>query len=57
MDSREGDLTEEDDERMLDLLKRTREATGMTLDFLADLTDGLSYNFAAILCGRSFLFP
>lgn len=47
----------EDDKRMLALLKKTRDETGMTLDLLADLTDGLSYSFSAILCGSSALLP
>lgn len=45
------------DEKMLVLLKEAREVSGMPLDFWADLTEGLPYNFAAILCGRSFLIP
>lgn len=45
------------DQRTLALLKRARDASGMSLDFWADLTEGLDHNCVAILCGRSALFP
>jgi len=41
----------------LDLLKRAREESGMSLDFWADLTEGLPYSSLAILCGKSSIFP
>lgn len=41
----------------LTLLKQAREASGLPLDFWADLTEGLPYSCLAILCGRSSLFP
>lgn len=50
-------MTDVEDIVTLDLLKRARHESGMPLDFWADLTEGLPHNFAAILCGRSFLFP
>lgn len=45
------------EEEMLKLLKMARRESGLPLDFWADLTEGLPYNFAAILCGRSSIFP
>ncbi len=42
---------------LLKLLKEARAASGLPLDFWADLTDGLPHNCAAILCGRSSIFP
>lgn len=42
---------------ILPLLKAARDASGLPLDFWADLTDGLPYSCVAILCGRSSLFP
>lgn len=45
------------DSQILELLKGARNASGLPLDFWADLTDGLPYNAVAILCGRSALFP
>lgn len=44
-------------EDVLRAMKVARESTGIPLDFWADLTEGLPYNFAAILCGRSAIFP
>lgn len=41
----------------LELLKDARAASGLSLDFWADLTDGLPYSAVAILCGRSSVFP
>lgn len=41
----------------LGLLIAAREVSGLSLDFWADLTDGLPYKSVAILCGRSALFP
>lgn len=46
-----------DETKLLEAMKRAREETGLPLDFWADLTDGLPYSFAAILCGRSAIFP
>ena len=45
------------DEEMLEVLKDARRESGLPLDFWADLTDGLPHNFAAILCGKSSIFP
>lgn len=50
-------LTEDEDEKLLEQMKRARAETGLPLDFWADLTEGLPYRFAAILCGRSPIFP
>ena len=41
----------------LDLLKGARAASGLSMDFWADLTEGLPYKELAILCGRSSIFP
>ena len=41
----------------LALLKQAREASGLPLDFWADLTEGLPYSAVAILCGRASIFP
>lgn len=43
--------------QLLAAMKAAREETGLPLDFWADLTDGIPYSFAAILCGRSSIFP
>lgn len=43
--------------KLLVLLKQARRDSGLPLDFWVDLTDGLPYNFVAILCGRSAMFP
>ncbi len=45
------------DETLLETMKKARAETGLPLDFWADLTDGIPHNFAAILCGRSSIFP
>lgn len=50
-------MSDFDEEDLLALLKKARGESGLPLDFWADLTDGLPHNFAAILCGRSFLIP
>lgn len=42
---------------LLRLMKKARAETGLPMDFWADLVDGLPYKFAAILCGRSAIFP
>lgn len=47
----------ESDELLLGAMKEARKVSGLPLDFWADLTDGIPHNFAAILCGRSFLIP
>lgn len=47
----------DDDTELLEMLKRAREISGMSLDFWADLTDGLPQSCVAILCGRSSIFP
>ncbi len=41
----------------LALLKSLRTSTGLTLDFWADLTDGLPYSSLAILCGNASASP
>lgn len=46
-----------EDEKLLNAMKEARRETGLPLDFWADLTDGLPYSFATILCGRSSIFP
>lgn len=51
-----GGLGMAQDER-LKLLKAARLASGLPLDFWADLTEGLDYSSLAILCGRSAMFP
>lgn len=50
-------MTDDEDKSLLDAMKRARSETGLPLDFWSDLTDGLPYSFAAILCGRSSIFP
>lgn len=50
-------MTESEDAMLLALLKAARDESGLPLDFWADLTDGMPYSLAAILCGRSFLIP
>lgn len=45
------------DAKLLEAMKRARKETGLPLDFWADLVDGLPYKAAAILCGRSAIFP
>lgn len=45
------------DEERLELLKKARLESGLPLDFWHDLTEGLSHNSTAILCGRSSIFP
>lgn len=42
---------------LLALLKQARAESGLSLDFWADLTEGLPQSCVAILCGRSSLFP
>lgn len=41
----------------LEMLKMARDASGMSLDFWVDLTDGLHHSTVARLCGRAALFP
>ena len=51
-------MTRQSDERtLLQLLIEARNTSGLSLDFWADLTDGLPYKSAAILCGRCAMFP
>lgn len=50
-------MTEDEQEDVLRMMKQAREATGLSLDFWADLLDGLPYSCSAILCGRSSIFP
>lgn len=50
-------MQKDKDAELLAAMKRAREQTGLPLDFWADLVDGLPYRFAAILCGRSPIFP
>lgn len=45
------------DAARLALLKQARAASGMPLDFWADLTQGLPYNSLAILCGNASVIP
>lgn len=46
-----------DDDKRLAALKLARTASGMSLDFWVDLTEGLPYSALAILCGNSSVFP
>ena len=48
-------MTDEHD--LLEKMKAARLESGLPLDFWADLTDDIPYKFAAILCGRSSIFP
>lgn len=50
-------MTEKEEIQLLDKMKAARAETGLPLDFWADLVDGLPYSFAAILCGKSPIFP
>ena len=45
------------DEEFLAMIKQARTDSGLPLDFWVDLTEGLPHNIAAILCGKSALFP
>lgn len=45
------------DKEILELLKSARNTSGMSLDFWADLTDGLPHSCVAILCGKASIFP
>lgn len=45
------------EDRRLAALKQLRRATGLTLDVLTDLTEGLPYSSLAILCGNSSTLP
>lgn len=45
------------DDALLAAMKKAREMTGLSLDFWADLTDGLDHKCALILVGRSSIFP
>ena len=45
------------DSERLKLLKEARCASGLTLDFWVDLTDGLDQRSLEILVGRSSIFP
>lgn len=45
------------DSEFLNMLKEARNNSGLPLDFWVDLTDGLPHNLAAILCGKSSVFP
>ncbi len=46
-----------DSSSRLERLKEIRANTGLSLDYLADLTEGLSYKSLAILCGNSAVLP
>lgn len=46
-----------EDVEILRLLKEARTASGLPLDFWADITEGLPQSSVAILCGKSDLFP
>jgi hypothetical protein len=50
-------MTREEERELLRLMKLAREETGLPLDFWADLIEGIPYKWAAILCGRSAIFP
>lgn len=50
-------MTPKQEACLLELMKSARAETGLPLDFWADLVDGLPYRWAAILCGRSSVFP
>lgn len=50
-------MKEEEEARLLAMMKLAREETGLPLDFWVDITEGLPYRWAAILCGRSPVFP
>lgn len=53
-----AEITSElNDDMLLRAMKKARADTGLPLDFWADLTDGLDHSDAAILCGRSSIFP
>lgn len=41
----------------LERLKELRSHTGLSLDYLTDLTEGLPYKSLAILCGNSAVLP
>lgn len=45
------------EDKSLELLKEARRVSGLSLDFWADLTEGLDYNSLEILVGRSSIFP
>lgn len=47
----------DEDEQLLCALKFARQQSGLPLDFWADFLDGVPYSLAAILCGRSPMFP
>lgn len=51
------DLGLDDDERRLDLLLQARRGSGMTLDFWADLTEGMDLAAVETLADRATLFP
>lgn len=46
-----------DDSIRLELLKKARAQSGMSLDFWEELTDGLDQSSLEILVGRSSIFP
>lgn len=50
-------LAVRDSEDRLALLKQARTASGMSLDFWVDLTEGLDHKSLAILCGNASVFP
>lgn len=45
------------DSKYLKLLKIARSKSGMSLDFWADITEGLDQSSLEILVGRSSVFP
>lgn len=51
------DQTDMIEDKSLELLKEARRVSGLSLDFWADLTEGLDYNSLEILVGRSSIFP
>lgn len=47
----------ENENEILQLLKKARAASGLPLDFWVDLTEGLDQSSLEILVGRSSIFP
>ena len=50
-------MTDDESEKLLCLMKKARQDTGLPLDFWADFLEGIPYKWAAILCGRSDMLP
>lgn len=45
------------EKQILEMLKLARAKSGLSLDFWADLTEGVDQRAVAILCGKSEMFP